>query len=195
MAPPVDVGEKSPDSSGPSIEWALNASEGLYQLSLDRVQMPESPDRARARPASPRDLDTIIDWGVDYEREALGREVTMELRDELVDFYTARVEEESIWVLERGDTLVAMTSFNAQTPTAVQVGGVWTPPELRGRGYARSLVAAHLAHARDHGAGTGILFTQDDNHAAIRAYLAIGFERIGDWRLALPRAPMRLREG
>ena len=64
-------------------------------------------------------------------------------------------------------------------------GGVWTPPELRGRGYGRAAVAASLLDARADGVGRSILFTGDDNVPAIKAYAALGYRLIGDHRILL----------
>ncbi len=91
-------------------------------------------------------------------------------------------------LVDRGGELVAPTSFNAAIDEAVQVGGIRTPPEHRRRGSGRAAVAVSLLDARAAGAGRAILFTGDDNVGAIKAYLALGFERIGDYRIVLLRA-------
>src|SRR5438552_2962199 len=69
------------------------------------------------------------------------------------------------WLLEdRGEPL-SYTAFNARLPDIVQVGGVWTPPALRGRGYARCAVAGSLLEARAGGARRAILFTSSASAA------------------------------
>jgi predicted GNAT family acetyltransferase len=78
---------------------------------------------------------------------------------------------------------VAFTGFNAALPDVVQVGGVYTPPFGRARGFARAAVAGSLLHARDRGAVRAVLFTDVDNAPAQRAYRALGFEPVGDWGL------------
>lgn len=82
---------------------------------------------------------------------------------------------------------IAMAVHNARIPDTVQIGGVWTPPALRGRGYARAAVAAALLAARDEGAHVGVLFTGKQNEQARRAYLALGFRPIGDYGILLFR--------
>lgn len=89
------------------------------------------------------------------------------------------------WLLTRDGAPVAFTAFNATLPDAVQVGGVYTPPEQRRKGYARCAVAGQLLDARAAGAAQAVLFTQVDNAAAIKAYRALGFERVGDYGLVL----------
>ena len=87
------------------------------------------------------------------------------------------------WLLEDAGQLAAYTAFNARLPDIVQVGGVWTPPPLRGRGYARRAVAGSLLEARSGGTGRAILFTSSSQ--AARAYQALGFERTGEYGLLI----------
>ncbi len=169
----------------------LDEEEGLYALPMAELTVPErlSAGRLRGRRAESRDLDRISAWRLAYCLEALGAEETPELRDQCRTDMESSIERGDTWVLEdleeEGDELVASTSFNATTREAVQVGGVWTPPESRGRGYGRAAVAASLLDARDEGVERAILFTGDDNVPAIRAYAALGFQRIGDHRVVL----------
>ena len=65
------------------------------------------------------------------------------------------------------------------------MGGVWTPPERRGRGYARAVVAASLLDARAEGVERAVLFTE--NPVARRAYEALGFRRVGEYGLVIFR--------
>ena len=80
---------------------------------------------------------------------------------------------------------MAKSSFNARIKEAVQIGGVWTPPELRNRGYGRSAVAASLLEARSEGVEKAILFTGGDNIPAQKAYTSLGFQPIGRYRIFL----------
>jgi predicted GNAT family acetyltransferase len=84
------------------------------------------------------------------------------------------------------EEIVAMTGFNSEARGVAQVGGVFTPPALRRRGYARSAVAASLQLARKHrGAVRSTLFTAETNLAACQAYLALGYRIVGDFGLVL----------
>ena len=98
-----------------------------------------------------------------------------------------------MWLVEHNGKPVACTAFNSATKEAVQVGGVWTPPELRGRGYARCAVAASLLDARAEGVDKAILFTGVNNISAQKAYVALGFEHVGDYRILLLRPPIKNR--
>jgi predicted GNAT family acetyltransferase len=72
----------------------------------------------------------------------------------------------------------------------VQVGGIYTPPALRGRGLARAAVALHLAEARNTGVSRAVLFAASP--AAARAYTAIGFQPNGSFALVLFAAPVTI---
>ena len=97
-----------------------------------------------------------------------------------------------MWVLGVEGTPVACSAFNAVLKEAVQVGGVWTPPEQRSRSYAKAVVAASLADARTLGATRGVLFTGVNNLPAQRAYEKIGFRYLSDYRMLLLNAPVEL---
>lgn len=66
-----------------------------------------------------------------------------------------------------------------------QVQGVWVEPELRGRGLARTGMAAVVAYARAHVAPTVSLYVNSYNTAAVRAYEAVGFTRAGTFATVL----------
>ncbi|MEO8185467.1 MAG: GNAT family N-acetyltransferase [Deltaproteobacteria bacterium] len=89
----------------------------------------------------------------------------------------------------RGEQLLSLSTFNAALPDIVQLGGIYTPPALRGRGYVKHAIAAQLREARERGASRAVLFTKNPN--AVRAYEALGFSRIGDF-FARPLALTRL---
>lgn len=69
----------------------------------------------------------------------------------------------------------------------MQLGNVWTPPEFRSRGYGRAVVAGALAQAKRDGASLAVLFTPEDNAAALTAYAALGFSPVGDYAMLLYR--------
>jgi uncharacterized protein len=172
----------------------MNSAEGLYALELRELIVP--PDlaagRVRARRSADSDLDLMMRWRIAYCVEALGSRDGQSLRDRCTEDVATLHRLGRLWLLEKDGRPVAHTAFNSALPEAVQIGGVWTPPEFRGRGYARAVVAASLLDARADGAGRAILFTGDDNPAAISAYRALGFQRVGDYRLLLLSVPRRL---
>ncbi len=159
----------------------LDEDEPGFALDLVDLAISEVP-QARLIPLADAPRDLVLDWRAAYHAEILGTApencATEARRD--VDGY---IERASHRVLTIAGQAVAMCGFNAQMPDVVQVGGVYTPPDLRGRGYARLAVALHLEEARQEGADLAVLFAASP--AAARAYQAIGFKPAGSFSLVL----------
>jgi predicted GNAT family acetyltransferase len=165
----------------------LDETEKLYCLTLDELILPEGlrSGRLRGRRMEPRDMSLQIEWQVAYGAEALGEVPGADARRRARAGLEQMMREARTWILEDQGEPVATSSFNTAIHEAVQVGGVWTPPYLRNRGYGRAAVAASLLDARAEGVAMAILFTGEDNVPAQRAYEALGFRHIGDYRIVL----------
>jgi RimJ/RimL family protein N-acetyltransferase len=172
----------------------LDESEGLFCLDLEEIIVPAnlSTRRVVGRRIEPRDLELVTAWRVAYNVEAIGAQDSPELWEESRASIERSLQEGRTWILEKEGEPVASTSFNTAIQEAVQVGGVWTPPELRRRGYGRCVVAASLLDARSEGVEKAILFTGERNIAAQKAYTALGFRHIGDYRLVLFQPPLEI---
>ncbi len=75
-----------------------------------------------------------------------------------------------------------------ETPDLI-LDGVAVRPHWRGRGVARALVAAALQEARDLGHPALMAEVEARNHAALAAWLALGFHHAGRQRLGWPWHP------
>ena len=161
--------------------------EHLYRLDLAALTVPEplSSGRVVLRRAKGADLMKLVPWRREYDLHTMG------FPDHSIDdaanpdTLAGMIEANRLWVLEEAGCIVSMTGFNAAQPDVVQVGGVFTPVEWRGRGHGRAVVAGSLLDARADGAVEAILFTEADNHPAQRAYESLGFERVGDYGMVL----------
>lgn len=166
---------------------SLDSREDLFTVELVDLRVPEPLQSGRVLCRRPQrdELELAARWRVAYSAEALGRsggeEMLAAARSEI-----ARLQEiRSQWILLENGRPVAYSAFNARLPDVVQIGGVWTPPELRGRGYARAVVAGSLLEARREGVCRAVLFTGVENVAARRAYEALGFRVVGDYGLVI----------
>ncbi len=162
----------------PAEAWQLNATEPLYALSLAGLAVPA----AEARAPGTGDRALLVEWFSAYMIETDTRPEG-DLRAEARSRADAALGGRDVHLLIEGGRPVAMSGINARAGQAVQIGGVYVPPRLRGQGRAGRAVAAQLAAARDGGARTAILFA--GSAPAARAYERIGFERIGAYRVAL----------
>jgi RimJ/RimL family protein N-acetyltransferase len=157
----------------------------LFAVDLDALQVPQALRSGELICRAPRrdELDLLADWRARFIVETNVEREGPDLRSR------ARVTKEllfadgSVFVLESDGEILSMAGFNARIAEAAQIGGVYTPPELRSRGYARCAVAGALLAARASGCRRGILFTAESNRAAQRSYQAIGFQPIGDYGL------------
>jgi ribosomal protein S18 acetylase RimI-like enzyme len=170
----------------------MDETERLYSLDLKDLIIPENlrSGRVKARRIERADVRLLTKWKIAYAVEALGAEDGQTLLKQSEEDSERSVREKRTWILEQFDKPVACSSFNTKIKEAVQVGGVWTPPDLRRQGYGRAVVAASLLDARDDGAIKGVLFTGDDNIAAQKAYESLGFRPIGDYSIVLLKSPL-----
>lgn len=158
---------------------AMDEVEPHYHLALSALTIPTGA--GQLRPAVTQDLPLLTQWRMASEVEILGARDSVENRDRARASLEELLAMDRLRLLEQDGVAVAMTNFNAALPAIVQVGGVYTPPDLRGMGYARRAVALHLAEAQAQGVTEAILFAA--NAAAARAYEAIGFAQIGSYRI------------
>ena len=158
--------------------------EELFALDLAELVVPGSLAEGRWVCRHPRadELEVLLDWRVDFAREALQFPDSPTLRGECRQELLLAYERGSNWVLEDGD-LVSYSACNARLPDIVQVGGVWTPRELRGRGYGRAVVAGSLLELRETGVRRAVLFAERED--AKQAYRGIGFRVVGEYGLVL----------
>lgn len=172
----------------------LDSTEDLFALDLAKLRVPEPLAQGTVRHRLPRDaeLPMLVAWRRDYRTQHLHERdddaLVVKCREEIERHH----RQQHHFVLEFDESAVAYAAYNAETPSCVQIGGVWTPPALRGRGFARAAVAGALLAARERGVPRSVLFTETDNHFAKAAYRALGYERIGDYGLVMFAGPQRI---
>lgn len=168
---------------------AHDGREHLLALELAELRLPPLLSRGDVRLRAPTEEEAegaLGAWRADYRVECLGAERTAALAEIARDETRGWLASGTLWVLTVAGEIVAMTGFNSETRGVVQVGGVFTPPSLRGRGYARAAVGASLRLAQEtRGASRSVLFTSQTNVAARRAYEALGYRIVSDFGLVL----------
>jgi predicted GNAT family acetyltransferase len=166
---------------------AISEDEWLYGLDLTDTIVPQILQRGvvTARPPRPEEHDLLSAWRLAYDIETLGSTDSPETRERSSRTLDQQIADGNAWIALEGERPVSLSAFNAALPDIVQLGGIYTPPELRGRGYAKAAVAASLLAARDRGVSRAVLFTS--NPSAARSYEAVGFRHLGDYGLVLLR--------
>ncbi|KIQ70359.1 hypothetical protein Wenmar_00735 [Wenxinia marina DSM 24838] len=165
----------------------LDHDEVHLSLALADLIVPDGPGVLRPMTEAPEEV--LRGWMADYHRVAL--QTPEHLVHDNVDAWWARAtREDTHRVLMDGTTPLAMTGVNARAPRMVQLGGVYTPPDLRGCGHARRAVALDLLAARERGVTGATLFAS--GAAAVRAYEAVGFRPVGSFTLLLFDGPQHV---
>jgi uncharacterized protein len=191
---PADQVERVRLSLGITAEHLrMDEVEYLYTLDLAALRVPEALHNRelQVRPATTDDLELATDWRVQYGVETMNDQDTDEYRSRCRAGVQTSIEEGTLFILhDSAGQPLAQSGFNATLQEAVQVGGVYTPPPSRGRGYGRAVVAGSLQHMYERGVPQAVLYTGMDNIPAQKAYTAIGFGRVGDYRVMLLHAPL-----
>ncbi|GAA6191783.1 GNAT family N-acetyltransferase [Phaeobacter sp. NW0010-22] len=167
-------------------EFRLNHDEPLYRLELSQM----SAQTVDCRPMEPSDVPLLEGWFAQYLTDT--NQASAEEAKKIApararsDLETGRVR-----LLMKQGKAVAMASLNAIVSDHVQVGGVYVPSDMRGRGYGRDVTLGLLQEAKGNGKKVAVLFA--NNPPAARAYEAIGFEQVGWYRIALLGQPQEIR--
>ena len=166
----------------PDYQFKINLDEELYEINLLLIDDEPLLGSYQIFPASHISQELLLSWLKSYECETLGAtEDTIS-----VERITARVAEwqkKDCWVLCYNGEPVSLAGCNARLPAMIQIGPVWTPVAYRNKGFARLLVKRILLQEKKFGVKKAILFT--NNPIAVRVYTAVGFKKIGNYRLAL----------
>lgn len=98
-----------------------------------------------------------------------------------IDF-ARKIKNNIMWGYFAGDELVSIGELNAQTLDLGQVGGVFTLPSYRGRGFAKKLMLRILHDSQQiHHLRKIVIFTDEDNIAARRVYESLEVEVVGSY--------------
>jgi predicted GNAT family acetyltransferase len=81
-------------------------------------------------------------------------------------------------IVENG-RVIFKADIGAASGGVAQIQGVWLDPRLRGRGVSIPAMAAVVEHAQASWP-TSCLYVNDYNVAAVRCYLRVGFEQVGE---------------
>jgi RimJ/RimL family protein N-acetyltransferase len=151
---------------------------------------PRGPAAAPAgdrRVAETSDFDLLLDWSEAFRVEARLIDTPESIREAL----RGRIErrEISLWIDGAG-AAVSFAGSRPIPPGGGRVGPVYTPPPLRGRGYAQALVAAICGDLQARGSPVIFLFTDATNPTSNALYARIGFAPVGrHLHLIAERAP------
>jgi predicted GNAT family acetyltransferase len=156
--------------------YALRMAQRLYVLT--QVTMPAGVP-GRFLQADDSQTELIAEWMRAFEREALGEEPrTLE---RAIEGVAPRIAAGDWFLWQDGGKIVSMCLKTRPTRTGCAVSGVYTPPELRRKGYAGACVAALSQRLLDDGFSFTSLFTDLSNPTSNSVYLKIGYRPRADF--------------
>lgn len=162
-------------------ENALDATRvlrhGVYEL-REVLPVPAAP--GNARPVTPRDREQVIPWIIAFAEEALPEDNETERQIRLVEARLAATGDAGLWFWEDGGRPVSISGYGGATPNGMRIGPVYTPPELRGRGYATTLVAEQSRWLLGTGRTLCFLYADLDNPTSNALYRRIGYRMIAE---------------
>jgi|WetSurMetagenome_2_1015567.scaffolds.fasta_scaffold09586_2 uncharacterized protein len=148
-------------------------SQRIYRLdSINNI--PQTPGQLRL--ATLADIELIYHWTI-----AFGIDTNQESDRDIAERHTRqRIEHSDIYLWEVDGQSVSMAAKNRPTDHGMAVGLVYTPPELRKKGYATSCVAAVCSEILKRGFDFCTLYTDLSNPTSNSIYMKIGFQPVCD---------------
>lgn len=126
-----------------------------------------------ARLVEPADTELFGDWLIAFFREAAPHD-QLPTREAIEKTVAAA----NYWFWIIGGEPVSMAGIVRRTRHAAAIAGVYTPPALRGRGYAGSVTAAVVESVFAEGRIAACLYSNLRNPASNRCYAKIGFKPV-----------------
>jgi uncharacterized protein len=160
----------------------VNMRQGVYALEHVELQ-PAVPGSARVATAA--DHGRVLQWWIAFGDEVLheggpGREDAEKNVEHKLSSPTA-----GIFLWQHDGEPVSLAGWGGPTPNGIRIGPVYTPPELRGRGYATALTAElsqRLLDGRLFEGGRRFCFLYTDlaNPTSNAIYERIGYCRVAE---------------
>lgn len=157
---------------------SYHAAVQLRTFRLDQVSYGIGAAPGVMRLATLQDLPLVVQWMDEFEREALPHTVGRNSQPGAEEW---RIKQGNLFFWEVAGEVVAMAGKSRPTAHGISVGPVYTPPSLRGRGYATALVAELSQYLLNGGYQFTTLFTDLANPTSNRIYQKIGYQPVCDF--------------
>jgi predicted GNAT family acetyltransferase len=153
----------------------LNRAERIFRC--DRVTPPKGVPGS-ARKATLEDRDFLLRGLMAFQEEAIGRAGDpSEVAEMLERRFRSKGAGFFVWVDEEP---TSMAGYSGRTPNGIRISAVYTPPDLRRRGYGSAVTAAATQTLLDEGRRRCFLFTDLANPTSNHIYREIGYEPVCD---------------
>ncbi|MER6465564.1 GNAT family N-acetyltransferase [Streptomyces sp. NPDC001228] len=153
----------------------LRDLERLYRI--DELTVPAPAPAGRARVAGPADRELLIRWHDGFVADA-----GVQGARNSADWADFRLSYGGVTLWETPDgTPVSMAGVTPTVAGQARIAPVYTPPRLRGRGYAGAVTAEVSRAALARGVGRVLLVTDLANPTSNALYRRIGYRPVADW--------------
>ncbi|MEV0317073.1 GNAT family N-acetyltransferase [Streptomyces sp. NPDC050658] len=182
---PAGVGAEEATSAAFAQAWqrrtgaaaTVAVRQRLYRLGT--LTPPEPAPEGAARVVTAADRDLLVRWHGEFH-EAVGGHSAMSAEE----WADTRIAYGGVTLWETPDgTPVAMAGNTRRVAGQIRVAPVYTPADLRGRGYAGAVTAAVSRAALTAGADEVLLFTDLANPTSNGLYQRIGYRPVRDFML------------
>ena len=174
------------ESAGAAVR--VDVREHFLELGPD--ELAEDAREPALRMARLDEVDAVARASSRAHLEEMGDDPIVTSPTAFVGRVARQVLDGRVYVIERGRRILFKTEVSAQCPIGAQISGVYTDPEVRGRGLARR-ATGELAHRLLRESPRVCLFVRVDNAPARRAYDRVGFRRTSDFRTLFFRPASR----
>ena len=138
---------------------------------------PDIPAIGTLRLVRESDMSFLPYWREGFNSDCFGDTPSVKADPES---YRYLIENKMLYVLEDNGMAVSMALMNRAMNTVCGVGGVYTPPYFRGKGYASSCVAGVSRLILERGFTKCVLYTDLANPTSNSIYQKIGYKPICD---------------
>lgn len=174
----TDVEGEDADAVALAEYWSVTrggSHRALYSTRLFRLGTLSAPDAAGTpRLATEDDIIVCLDWARAFDAE-IGEPTRF---DETA--VRRRIDAQLWWLWEHAGVPTSLVARQTAVLGWARIGPVYTPPPLRGNGFASALTAAVAGRIRAEGADA-CLFTDLGNPTSNKIYQEIGFESVRDF--------------
>jgi len=159
-------------------QWATRTgATTTVAMEVGRFDLPTRPRlpfevSGSFRPADGADTALVDDWHQQFVDAIEGGGRAASSLDR-------HLEDGRVGLWEDAGRAVSMAYASPASGGVTRISGVWTPPALRGRGYASGVVAA-LSTVRLDAGEACMLYTDLANPTSNAIYQAMGYRRVGD---------------
>lgn len=152
-------------------------------MAVDRASLQRFDGAVAVRHARPNDWQEVakasaalIEQELDYNPRNASADFNANVRE--------MIERNLWWVGETDGRLCFFCNIGPWCQKTAQLQGIWTPPDLRGRGLATASFAAICDRLFEH-TPTLSLYVNDFNRDAIALYERVGYRHVADFQTIL----------